>query len=158
MHKEYARVLLINFLLKFNSAIVGAILNKQLGGPSLIENIEPPNSVVPNISWSRKDKSRLLKSLESDFEMVYVAQSCLSWEALHHQYRKAKVLECSSSQSNIFDKNAATEFQKFQVLLERFMEDEQPEETRVWNYVQRRFSLKSLLQVPEVSGKTILHL
>lgn len=151
------RLLLINFLLKFNFAIVGAILNKQLGGPSLMENSEPPNSAVPYISWSKKDKSRLLRSLESDFEMVYVAQSCLSWEALHHQYRKAKALECSSSQTNIFDKNGATEFQKFQVLLERFMEDEQSEGKRVWNYVRRRFSLKSLLQVPDISGKIIFN-
>lgn len=152
---------LINFLSTFNFAIVGAILNKQLGASSCswFESSEPANSVVPYISWSKKDKKKLLRSLESDFEMVYVAQSCLSWEALHHQYRKAKALESSSSESKIFDKNVATQFQKFQVLLERFMEDEKPEDRRVWNYVQGRFSLWSLLQipdfllrVPEVSG------
>ncbi|KAH7532651.1 hypothetical protein FEM48_Zijuj04G0044500 [Ziziphus jujuba var. spinosa] len=129
-----------------------AILNKQLGAPSRFESSEPQNSVVPYISWSKNDRRKLLRSLESDFEMVYVAQSCLSWEALHHQYTKAKALESSASQSNKFDKNVAAEFQKFQVLLERFMEDEKPEDKRVWNYVQRRFSFRGLLQVPEVSG------
>nr|XP_048327239.1 uncharacterized protein LOC107405153 isoform X2 [Ziziphus jujuba var. spinosa] len=128
-----------------------AILNKQLGAPSRFESSEPQNSVVPYISWSKNDRRKLLRSLESDFEMVYVAQSCLSWEALHHQYTKAKALESSASQSNKFDKNVAAEFQKFQVLLERFMEDEKPEDKRVWNYVQRRFSFRGLLQVPEVS-------
>lgn len=123
-----------------------------MGAPSWFESSEPQNSVVPYISWSKNDRRKLLRSLDSDFEMVYVAQSCLSWEALHHQYTKAKALESSASQSNKFDKNVAAEFQKFQVLLERFMEDEKPEDKRVWNYVQRRFSFRGLLQVPEVSG------
>ncbi|KAL5582277.1 hypothetical protein UlMin_014719 [Ulmus minor] len=130
---------------------ISAIQNKQLGSPGSYKSIEPPTSGVLQISWTKMAKRRLLRSLESDFEMVYVAQSCLSWEALHHQYRKVKALECSSSPNIIFSNNVAGEFQKFQVLLERFMEDEQSEGKRVWNYVRGRFSLKSLLQVPEVS-------
>ncbi|KAF5748990.1 hypothetical protein HS088_TW04G00951 [Tripterygium wilfordii] len=92
---------------------------------------------------------RLLKSLESDFELVYVAQSCLSWEALHHQYRKVEAL---AGQNGVFYSNVAGEFQKFQVLLERFMEDQRSDGKRVWSYVRGRFSFKSLLQVPELPG------
>ncbi|KAK9272000.1 hypothetical protein L1049_002369 [Liquidambar formosana] len=131
---------------------ISAILNKQLGTPSSFESIKPVDFSIPYISWSKMARKRLLRSLESDFEMVYVAQSCLSWEALHHQYRKVEALSCSSSQNGVFYNNVAGEFQKFQVLLERFMEDERCEGKRFWNYVQGRFSLKSLLQIPEVSG------
>lgn len=105
--------------------------------------------LVPYITLSKMARKRLLRSLESDFEMVYVAQSCLSWEALHHQYRKVEVL---ASQNGVFYNNVAGRFQKFQVLLDRFMEDEWCEGKRYWTYVQRRSSLESLLQVPQVSG------
>lgn len=127
-----------------------------MGIPSPFKIIDHPNSgALHTISWSKMTKRRLLRSIESDFEMVYVAQSCLSWEVLHYQYRKVKQIERPSSQNNIFCSNVAGEFQKFQILLERFMEDEQSEGKRVQNYVQGRFSLKSLLQVPEFSGQII---
>ncbi|KAF8390191.1 hypothetical protein HHK36_024713 [Tetracentron sinense] len=131
---------------------VGAILNKQLGTPSSFESIEPEQFFIPYISWSKMARKRLLRSLESDYEMVYVGQSCLCWEALHHQYRRVEEAAYSSSQSGVFNANVAENFQRFQVLLERFMENERCEGKRIWNYVQGRFSLKSLLQVPEVSG------
>ncbi|XP_021905383.1 uncharacterized protein LOC110820261 [Carica papaya] len=97
-------------------------------------------------------RKRLLKSIESDFELVYVAQLCLSWEALHHQYIKVKNLDTSGVRNRRFHDNVAGEFQRFQVLLERFLEDERYEGKRVWNFVRGRFALKSLLQVPKLSG------
>ncbi|XP_059670347.1 uncharacterized protein LOC132315918 [Cornus florida] len=135
---------------------ISAILNKQyLGTPSSLQSIETVDFSIPYISWTKLARKKLLRSLESDFEMVYVAQSCLSWEALHHQYQKVEALiACSNStQIGVFYNNVAGEFQKFQVLLERFMEDERCYPTkRYWNYVQRRLSQNSLLQVPEISG------
>ncbi|KAJ6734718.1 hypothetical protein OIU79_001896 [Salix purpurea] len=129
---------------------ISVILNRQAGNirGSIFESMKlPADMSVP------KMERRLWKSLESDFELVYVAQSCLSWEALHHQYRKVEALASSSSQNGVFYDNVAGEFQKFQVLLERFMEDEMCESgKRNWNYVRARFSLRSLLQVPVVSG------
>ncbi|KAJ6683913.1 hypothetical protein OIU85_007594 [Salix viminalis] len=130
---------------------ISVILNRQAGNipGSIFESTMklPADMSVP------KMERRLWKSLESDFELVYVAQSCLSWEALHHQYRKVEALASSSSQNGVFYDNVAGEFQKFQVLLERFMEDEMCESgKRTWNYVRARFSLRSLLQVPVVSG------
>ncbi|PON38704.1 Ribosomal protein [Trema orientale] len=132
---------------------ISAIQNKQSVASSPFKSIELLDSGVVHTSWSKMTQRRLLRSLESDFEKVYVAQSCLSWEALHHQYRKVKELEFYVSKNNLYCSNVAGEFQKFQILLERFMEDEQSEGKRVWNYVQGRFSLRSLLQVPAVSVK-----
>ncbi|KAL4568489.1 hypothetical protein LXL04_024102 [Taraxacum kok-saghyz] len=107
-------------------------------------------------------EERILKSLESDFEMVYVAQSCLSWEALNDQYRKLEAIveyscadgTCTSPYGALCSSTLALKFQRFQILLERFMEDERSENgKRYWNFVQRRSSLKSLLLVPQVSEK-----
>ncbi|PSS35140.1 Protein of unknown function DUF1666 protein [Actinidia chinensis var. chinensis] len=131
---------------------ISAILNKQLPSSCSFESTKPVEFSIPYISWSKMARRRLLRSLESDFELVYVAQSCLSWEALHYQYRKVEALACTSFQNGAFYENVVAKFQKFQILLERFMEDERCEGKRHWNYVQRRLSSKSLLQVPQVSG------
>ncbi|XP_019250480.1 PREDICTED: uncharacterized protein LOC109229480 isoform X2 [Nicotiana attenuata] len=129
------------------------ILRKQLSSLNSFEyEMEPTSLPVQYISWSKVARKKLLKSLESDIELVYVAQSCLSWEALHHQYRKIEAFCCSASQNGVFYGNIAARFQKFQVLLERFVEDDSCGGKRHLNYVHRRFSQKNLLQVPEVSG------
>ncbi|KAJ4974826.1 hypothetical protein NE237_008000 [Protea cynaroides] len=131
---------------------INAILNKQLGTPSSFQSIESTYYYVPFLPWSKMDKKKLLRSLENDFERVYVGQSCLCWEALHHQYRTVEALASSGSQKCVFYDNVAGEFQNFQVLLERFMENEGIQGKRFWNYVQGRFCFKRLLEVPEVSG------
>uniref|UniRef100_A0A803RC47 Ribosomal protein L34Ae n=1 Tax=Cannabis sativa TaxID=3483 RepID=A0A803RC47_CANSA len=127
---------------------------RTCGMSAIMQNKEIVDCGVNKIS-----KTRLLRSIENDFEMVYVAQSCLSWEILNHQYKKVKEVVINMGgggdydHNNMYCSNVATEFQKFQVVLERFMEDEQCEGKRVWNFVRARFSLKSLLQVPAVSVK-----
>ncbi|KAF4376700.1 hypothetical protein F8388_025571 [Cannabis sativa] len=128
---------------------------RTCGMSAIMQNKEIVDCGVNKIS-----KTRLLRSIENDFEMVYVAQSCLSWEILNHQYKKVKEVvinmgggDDDDDHNNMYCSNVATEFQKFQVVLERFMEDEQCEGKRVWNFVRARFSLKSLLQVPAVSVK-----
>ncbi|XVE83772.1 hypothetical protein DITRI_Ditri16bG0113300 [Diplodiscus trichospermus] len=130
---------------------ISAILNKELGIPSSLENIKVKDFSIPYISWSKMDKKKLLRSLQSDFELVYVAQSCLTWEALHHQYRKVKFLTFSNS---LFPDNVFWDFQNFQVLLERFLDEERYcyLGKRAWNYVQARLASKSILQVPKVTG------
>ncbi|GMP28849.1 hypothetical protein CsSME_00004216 [Camellia sinensis var. sinensis] len=137
---------------------ISAILNKQLPPTCSFESIEQPVELtsIPHISWSKMSRSKLLRSLENDYELVYVAHSCLSWEALHYQYQKVRaVIARSASQNAAFCDNVAGRFQKFQILLERFMEDETCEgKKRYWNYVQRRSSLRGLLQVPQVSVYT----
>lgn len=131
---------------------ISAILTKGMGTPTLFERKKPTDISAPYFSWSKMARKKLLRSLESDFEMVYVAQSCLSWEALHRQYKTVEALACSTN--GVFHHNVAAKFQNFQILLERFMEDERCEGKRFWSYVKGRFSLNSLLQVPELSGYT----
>ncbi|XP_039009305.1 uncharacterized protein LOC120137673 isoform X3 [Hibiscus syriacus] len=130
---------------------MSAILNREIGSPSSLDNIKLKDLSIPYISWSKNDKKRLLKSLESDFELVYVAQSCLTWEALHHQYRKVKFLCFTNC---LFADNLAKDFETFQVLLERFLDEEKYlyRGKRAWNYVQARHASKTLLQVPKVTG------
>ncbi|KAL2523093.1 hypothetical protein Fot_27016 [Forsythia ovata] len=93
----------------------------------------------------------LARSLESDLELIYVAQMCLSWEALHYQYRKVESIINSQNEA-LFHNCTARDFQTFQVLLERFMEDEKCEGKRYSNFIHKRFSFKTLLQVPDVTG------
>ncbi|KAF5961815.1 hypothetical protein HYC85_003024 [Camellia sinensis] len=73
---------------------ISAILNKQLPPTCSFESIEQPVELtsIPHISWSKMSRSKLLRSLENDYELVYVAHSCLSWEALHYQYQKVRAV------------------------------------------------------------------
>ncbi|KAK8274824.1 hypothetical protein V6Z12_D10G096700 [Gossypium hirsutum] len=130
---------------------ISAILNEEVGIPSSLENIKVKDLTIPYISWSKQDKKKLLRSLQSDFELVYVGQSCLTWEALHHQYRKVKFLSLTNC---LFADNLAKDFQNFQVLLESFLEEERYvyKGKRAWNYVQARLASKTLLQVPKLTG------
>lgn len=99
-------------------------------------------------------EKRLKQSIENDLELVYVAQSCLSWEALQHQYIivKDNSSKPADSRGGFYDDDISKEFQKFQVLLERFLEAERCEGKRVLSFVQRRFELMSFFQVPRLSG------
>ncbi|KAK4766932.1 hypothetical protein SAY86_014683 [Trapa natans] len=102
-------------------------------------------------TWGNKStKKMLLKSLQIDVELAYVAQICLSWEALHYQYQKVNGLPARVSGSM----RLAKEFQKFHVLLNRFIEEETHGRKRHEYFVRRRSSgsLRGLLQVPELSG------
>ncbi|KAK9119239.1 hypothetical protein Scep_017332 [Stephania cephalantha] len=151
-YEEYAQRMKWFDLLNYERTCgIGAIFNSQLES-HLIEPIEPLNLFLPYIALSKVSRRKMLRSLESDFELVYVGQTCLCWEALHRQYLKIEALANSGSKKGVFYDNVAGNFQKFQVLLERFMEDERTKGKRYWNYVQGRFPLKSLLQVPEISG------
>ncbi|CAN4079383.1 unnamed protein product [Withania somnifera] len=129
-----------------------AVLRKNSSSPNSFEYEMEPTGLPVHISLSKVARKRLVRSLESDLELVYVAQSCLSWETLHYQYKKVQALCCSTSKNGVFYGNVAARFQKFQILLERFVEDDSCGGKRHLNYVHRRFSQKNLLQVPEVSG------
>ncbi|XP_019092633.1 PREDICTED: uncharacterized protein LOC104782350 [Camelina sativa] len=103
-------------------------------------------------SWGETAEKRLKQSIEKDLELVYVAQSCLSWEALQHQYITVRdSTKPADSRGGLHDV-ISREFQNFQVLLERFLEDERCQGKRVLSFVQRRFELMSFFQVPRLSG------
>ncbi|KAK4346599.1 hypothetical protein RND71_032938 [Anisodus tanguticus] len=132
---------------------LSTVLRNHLSNPNSFEcEMKATGLSVQYISLNRVARKRLVRSLESDLELVYVAESCLSWEALHHQYKKVEALCCSTSKNGVFYGNVAARFQKFQILLERFVEDDSCGGKRHLNYVHRRSSQKNLLQVPVVSG------
>ncbi|KAI4389052.1 hypothetical protein MLD38_001316 [Melastoma candidum] len=105
--------------------------------------------------WDERAKKRLIRSLESDLELAYVAQTCLSWEILCYQQKKVEDLleNSSTSRASIrFNHIMVEELQKFRVLVQRFTEDERfLSRCRYREYVQARASSKSLLQVPEIT-------
>ncbi|KAL7260928.1 hypothetical protein ACSBR1_006571 [Camellia fascicularis] len=86
-----------------------------------------------------------------NLELVYVGQACLSWEILHWQYGKAiELLDYDSDGLRLYNQ-VAGEFQQFQVLVQRFVENEAFQGPRVQNYAKNRFDHNtSLLQVPAV--------
>ncbi|XP_073133849.1 uncharacterized protein [Henckelia pumila] len=91
---------------------------------------------------------RSIVELNRDLELVYVGQICLSWEILSWLYVKSKELLPYDSQGNHSYNRVVEEFQQFQVLMQRFMEDEPFQGPRVQNYVRNRCMIRSLLQVP----------
>ncbi|MCD9638504.1 hypothetical protein HAX54_022510 [Datura stramonium] len=91
-----------------------------------------------------------ISEMNRDLEVVYVGQICLSWEILCWQYGKAKELLEHDPQEYHTYNQVAGEYQQFQVLLQRFVEDEPFQGPRVQNYVRKRCILRSFLQVPSI--------
>ena len=88
--------------------------------------------------------------------MVYVGQMCLSWELLRWQYGKAVELWGTDTHEIHRYNDVADKFQTFQVLLNRFLEDELFRGPRVYNYVRNRCVNRNLLQVPLIRGEITL--
>ncbi|KAL2329987.1 hypothetical protein Fmac_017568 [Flemingia macrophylla] len=93
---------------------------------------------------------KFIRELYSDLEMVYVGQLCLSWEFLHWEYEKALKLWESDQYGLLRFNEVAGEFQQFQVLLQRFIENEPFQGPRVESYTRNRCAMRNLLQVPVI--------
>lgn len=95
-----------------------------------------------------------IKELHRDLELFYVGQLCLSWEILSWLYVKAlELMEYDSKGRHSYNR-VAEDFQQFQVLVQRFMEDEPFQGPRILNYVKKRCIIRNLLQVPTIKGKS----
>ena len=89
-----------------------------------------------------------------DFETAYVGQVCLTWEALHCQYTQMSQKISWQPDNPTTYNHSAQQFQQFQVLLQRFIENEPFElGLRADIYARTRNTLPKLLQVPNVQGK-----
>ncbi|KAK3004331.1 hypothetical protein RJ639_018555 [Escallonia herrerae] len=88
-----------------------------------------------------------------DLETAYVAQLCLTWEALHCQHTLlSQKISCQPESPTCYN-HSAQQFQQFQVLLQRFIENEPFEQgLRAEVYARTRKSMPKLLQVPNVQG------
>lgn len=95
---------------------------------------------------------KFIRELHGDLEVVYVGQLCLSWEFLQWQYEKAFELWESDPYGIRSYNEVADEFQQFQVLMQRFVENERFQGPRVENYVKNRCVMRNLLQVPVIRG------
>lgn len=114
-------------------------------------------SLFPNIFKGKKSEfdpmKQFIRELHGDLETVYVGQLCLSWEILHWQYEKTLEIWESDPYGIHRYNEVAGEFQQFQVLIQRFIENEPFQGPRVQNYVKTRCILRNLLQVPVIRGE-----
>lgn len=92
-----------------------------------------------------------------ELEAAYVAQICLTWEALSWNYKN-----CRSKHSSLRDLDTgcpatiAQQFQQFQVLLQRYIENEPYEHGRRPEiFARMRLLAPNLLLVPEYQGMII---
>ncbi|KAG0471554.1 hypothetical protein HPP92_016100 [Vanilla planifolia] len=98
--------------------------------------------------FNNDPSEKLIKDLQCDLETVYVGQTCLSWEFLRWQYEKSLEMPEFDICRRLHYNKVAGEFQQFQVLIQRFTENEPFEGPRLLNYVKKRCLHRNLLQVP----------
>ncbi|GAV90428.1 DUF1666 domain-containing protein [Cephalotus follicularis] len=88
-----------------------------------------------------------------DLETAYVGQICLTWEALHCHYSQLSQKISCQPESPTFYNHSAEQFEQFEVLLQRFIENEPFEPgLRAEIYARARNNLPKLLQVPNIKG------
>ncbi|KAJ4897763.1 hypothetical protein Rs2_24557 [Raphanus sativus] len=88
-----------------------------------------------------------------DLETAYVAQLCLTWEALHCQYTQlSHLISCQPEALTCYN-HTAQQFQQFMVLLQRYIENEPFEHgSRAELYARGRNAMPKLLQAPKIQG------
>ncbi|XP_043703367.1 uncharacterized protein LOC122653561 isoform X2 [Telopea speciosissima] len=127
-----------------------SISNRKSSIPGLT-NILSNNFSLGKSQTAKVDPTvKFMEELQNDLEMVYVGHMCLSWEILHWQFGKSQELQESDTYGFHRYNQVADEFQQFQVLMQRFMENEPFQGPRVQNYVKNRCLLRNLLQVPVI--------
>ncbi|KAJ8485198.1 hypothetical protein OPV22_017683 [Ensete ventricosum] len=136
----------------FNSQKMYAIGFLQLKHP--LKSVKPRSSILSQSFRSIRHKltadptDKFIKEIHSDLEMVYVGQTCLSWEFLRWQYEKAQKLFESDTCGNHYYNQVAEEFQQFQVIIQRFIENKPFQGPMLAHFVRNRCVLRNLLQVP----------
>ncbi|KAK9726787.1 hypothetical protein RND81_05G237100 [Saponaria officinalis] len=91
-----------------------------------------------------------------DLEMAYVAQLCLTWEALHSQYTQLRQKISCHPENHTSYNHCAQQYQQFQVLIQRFIENEPFEQgSRVKNMLEAEIRSRSycrfqMLEVPAI--------
>lgn len=111
-----------------------------------LKKIEEPDDETEHLQQPHNDPYQ-------DIETAYVAQICLTWEALHCQYTQLiQKISCQSENPTCYN-HSAQQFQQFQVLLQRYIENEPFEQgLRADIYARARKLLPKLLQVPNVKA------
>ncbi|XP_039050684.1 uncharacterized protein LOC120191872 [Hibiscus syriacus] len=105
--------------------------------------------IVHRFGTMNQKPSDIRQNPYHELESAYVAQICLTWEALNWNYMN---FECKRADRKDFDCPAvvAQQFQQFQVLLQRYIENEPYEQGRRPEvYARMRLLAPKLLLVPE---------
>lgn len=107
--------------------------------------------IVHKFSTIKKKPSDIRQNPYHELEGAYVAQICLTWEALNWNYKN---FERKRASQRDFDPGCpahiAQQFQQFQVLLQRYVENEPYEQGRRPEvYARMRLLAPKLLLVPE---------
>ncbi|KAI9111438.1 hypothetical protein K1719_017128 [Acacia pycnantha] len=139
------------------------ILNYQTMHSLGLRQLKEPSvkpMILKNLLRSTKDQKKkseasLLVGLVVELEVVYVGQLCLSWEILCWEYKKAIELKQYDAQWVRRYNVVAGEFQLFQVLMQRFIENEPFQGPRLHNYVRNRCVIRNLLQVPTIQDDSM---
>ncbi|KAK1577210.1 hypothetical protein Q3G72_019813 [Acer saccharum] len=123
--------------------------SKKLASPFRclsLKKIDQPGEETENLQQPENDPYQ-------DLETAYVAQICLTWEALHCQYTQmSQKISCQPENPTCYNQSAQ-ELQQFQVLLLRFIENEPFEQgLRPEIYARNRNLFPKLLQVPNIQG------
>ncbi|ESW07857.1 hypothetical protein PHAVU_010G164300 [Phaseolus vulgaris] len=123
--------------------------SKKLASPLRclsLKKFEEPDNETEHLQQPENDPYQ-------DIETAYVGQICLTWEALHCQYSHMSQKISWQHDNPTCYNHSAQEFQQFQVLLQRFMENEPFEHgRRAEIYARTRNNLPKLLQVPNIRG------
>ncbi|KAG2667426.1 hypothetical protein I3760_15G114700 [Carya illinoinensis] len=100
---------------------------------------------------NEKPPTDLRQNPYRELEAAYVAQICLTWEALNWNYKNFQQKRASRSDLDMgCPAHVAQEFQQFQVLLQRYIENEPYEQGRRPEvYARMRLLAPKLLLVPE---------
>ncbi|CAL1386765.1 unnamed protein product [Linum trigynum] len=111
-----------------------------------LKKFEDPEDETEHLQQPQNDQYH-------DLETAYVAQMCLTWEALHCQYTQlSQRISCQPENPTSYN-HSAQQFQQFQVLLQRFIENEPFEQGfRAEVFARSRRVLPRLLQAPNVKG------
>ncbi|KAI3986963.1 hypothetical protein MKX01_039898 [Papaver californicum] len=116
--------------------------------------------IVHKLTTKNRPKSHQFgrRNPYQELETAYVAQICLTWEALNWNYKNYQRLKATYSREDDpgCPGQVAQQFQQFQVLLQRFIENEPYEHGRRPEiYARIRISAPKLLQVPEFREENV---
>lgn len=117
-----------------------------------------PRSISQRIVHKITTQKKMLKKIKEegrnpyhDLENAYVAQICLTWEALNWNYCNFKQRINNNSERSFCTAWIAQQFQQFQIFLHRFIENETCERGRRPElFARMRICYPKLLQVPEL--------
>ncbi|XP_073128124.1 uncharacterized protein [Henckelia pumila] len=107
--------------------------------------------IVHKLGTINKKSSKFRNNPYQELEAAYVAQICLTWEALNWNYKYFQRLRATRREHDPgCPAYIAQQFQQFQVLLQRYVENEPYEHGRRPEiYARIRSLAPKLLQVPE---------